>query len=754
MDREKALEVLAPAGSIESMKAAVAAGADAVYMGGSRFGARAYADNPDEDGLLKAIDYIHLHGRRLYLTVNTLFREEEMEDLYSYLLPYYREGLDAVIVQDLGAMSFIRQQFPGLDIHASTQMTITGSYGAKLLKELGAVRVVTARELSLEEIRKIHDQVDVEIESFVHGALCYCYSGQCLMSSLIGGRSGNRGRCAQPCRLPYEAREWGGRVPVNSQQERYLLSLKDLCTLDLIPEMVRAGVYSMKIEGRMKSPRYTAGVVRIYRKYADRYLEYGERGYQVDPEDKRELADLFDRGGFTKGYYKQHNGKDMIAVKEKPAFRKANQELFDRLDRLYVHGQVKEPIEGRAELKEGRPARLTLSSSLSQTHGTVRPVQVCVEGPCPMEAMNQPVTEEKVLKQIGKTGDTPFEFRKLDVQLEGDLFLPLQALNDLRRRGLEALKEEILKESRRTESEGNISAQKKKSKFGQSGKENLPAFRELWTFLEEPCQLGAALADPGVSGVYLDAGGFPADSWKKNVEECVQKEKKCYLALPHIFRAEGESFFKANAAQLREAGFQGFLVRNLEELQWLKDTDSRLFALPKVLDANVYCWNSETVNCLRNLGADRLTLPWELNCHQAGPVSEAAREAGIPVELPIYGRIPMMVTAQCVRKTTMGCQKKNGQMELKDRTGARMPVKNRCAFCYNTIYNGSPLSLLGNERSVQKLKPTVLRLNFTTEGERETASIITAFRESFLEGKEIRAPFRDFTRGHFKRGVE
>ena len=198
MNREKALEVLAPAGSIESMKAAVAAGADAVYMGGSRFGARAYADNPDEDGLLKAIDYIHLHGRRLYLTVNTLFREEEMEDLYSYLLPYYREGLDAVIVQDLGAMSFIRQQFPGLDIHASTQMTITGSYGAKLLKELGAVRVVTARELSLEEIRKIHDQVDVEIESFVHGALCYCYSGQCLMSSLIGGRSGNRGRCAQP----------------------------------------------------------------------------------------------------------------------------------------------------------------------------------------------------------------------------------------------------------------------------------------------------------------------------------------------------------------------------------------------------------------------------------------------------------------------------------------------------------------------------------------------------------------------------
>lgn len=754
MNQGKALEVLAPAGSIESMQAAVAAGADAVYMGGSRFGARAYADNPDEDGLLKAIDYIHLHGRRLYLTVNTLFREEEMEELYSYLLPYYREGLDAVIVQDLGVMSFIRRNFPGLDIHASTQMTITGAYGAKLMKELGAVRVVTARELSLEEIRRIREQVDVEIESFVHGALCYCYSGQCLMSSLIGGRSGNRGRCAQPCRLPYEAREWGGRAPVHSLQERYLLSLKDLCTLDLIPEIARAGVYSMKIEGRMKSPRYTAGVVRIYRKYADRYLEYGEKGYKVEPEDKRELAELFDRGGFTQGYYRQHNGKDMIALKEKPAFRKANQELFEQLDRLYVHGQVKEPIEGTVEMKENQPVRLSLSACLRQTHGAVRPVQVQVEGPCPMHAKSQPMTEEKVRKQIGKTGDTPFEFQKLEAQLEGELFLPVQALNELRRRGLEALKEEILKESRRMEPVGSGAAQKKESRDGQAEEESLPAVPELWTFLEEPCQLPAALSNPGVGGVYLDAGGFPADSWKEYAEECGRRGKQCYLALPHIFRAEGEGFFKTHKTQLREAGFQGFLIRNLEELQWLKETAPELFELPKVLDGNVYCWNSETVGCLKDLGMNRLTIPWELNSRQARPVAEAARAAKIPVELPVYGRIPMMVTAQCIRKTTTGCQKKNGQMELKDRTGARMAVKNRCAFCYNTIYNSAPLSLLGNEKTVQKLRPAVLRLNFTTESEAETASIIEAFRQSFLEGKEILAPLRDFTRGHFKRGVE
>ena len=301
MEHKKKLEVLAPAGSFESMKAAVAAGADAVYMGGSRFGARAYADNPDEHGLLEAIDYVHLHGRRLYMTVNTLFKEEEMGELYQYLLPYYREGLDAVIVQDLGAMDFMRRNFPEIDLHASTQMTITGVNGARLLKELGASRVVTARELSLDEIRRIRDQVDVEIESFVHGALCYCYSGQCLMSSLIGGRSGNRGRCAQPCRLPYEVRENGKKPgePLNRKQERNVMSMKDLCTLDLIPDLAAAGIYSLKIEGRMKSPRYTAGVVSIYRKYVDRFLEYGPEGYFVEPEDKKVLSDLFDRGGFT-----------------------------------------------------------------------------------------------------------------------------------------------------------------------------------------------------------------------------------------------------------------------------------------------------------------------------------------------------------------------------------------------------------------------------------------------------------------------
>ena len=272
---KKRAELLAPAGSMESLKAAVHAGADAVYMGGQRFGARAYADNPDQDHLKEAIDYCHLHGRSLYLTVNTLLKEQEMCELYDYLAPLYEHGLDAAIVQDMGVLSFVREQFPDLPIHASTQMTVTGADGAEFLKEFGVTRVVTARELSLKEIREIYEKTGMEIESFVHGALCYCYSGQCLFSSLIGGRSGNRGRCAQPCRLPYEL--YQKEQAVRNAEGMYLLSPKDMCALELLPEILKSGVYSLKIEGRMKKPEYTAGVVRIYRKYLDLCLKEKKR---------------------------------------------------------------------------------------------------------------------------------------------------------------------------------------------------------------------------------------------------------------------------------------------------------------------------------------------------------------------------------------------------------------------------------------------------------------------------------------------
>lgn len=759
MEHKKKLEVLAPAGSFESMKAAVAAGADAVYMGGSRFGARAYADNPDEHGLLEAIDYVHLHGRRLYMTVNTLFKEEEMGELYQYLLPYYREGLDAVIVQDLGAMDFMCRNFPGIDLHASTQMTITGVNGARLLKELGASRVVTARELSLDEIRRIRDQVDVEIESFVHGALCYCYSGQCLMSSLIGGRSGNRGRCAQPCRLPYEVRENGKKPgePLNRKQERNVMSLKDLCTLDLIPDLAAAGIYSLKIEGRMKSPRYTAGVVSIYRKYVDRFLEYGPDGYFVEPEDKKVLSDLFDRGGFTSGYYKQHNGRDMVALKEKPAFREGNQKLFDYLDKTYVEAELKESINGRAVLEEGKPSELELSLAGVCPDGSL--AQVRVEGQMPQKAQNQPLTEDKILKQMGKTGNTPFAFANLEVELKGNLFMPVQAQNELRRAGLEALEQAVLDQWRRPALSGGCGASTESTAPAAStapqpsvaSSSTPPAPFRLYVSTEEPEQFEAAVREADVAGIYLDAAGFAPERWPDAVQSCHRAGKQCLLALPHIYRSHAEAFFKKNGKWLREAGFDGVLVRSPEEVMWLRVIKPEL---RPVFDASVYCWNRETVRLFARLGAGRLTMPWELNSRELEPVMEELHREGLDGELVVYGRIPMMVSAQCIRRTTTGCVKKREVLTLKDRTGALLPVKNHCAFCYNTIYNASPLSLLGLESAVRRLGPAVIRLNFTTENQEETARTIRAFADGFLRGQEVLQPCRDFTRGHFKRGVQ
>ena len=253
--RREEIELLAPAGSYEGFEAAIGAGADAVYVGGAAFGARAYAKNFGEEELLRAIDTAHIHGRKLYLTVNTLLKNRELsEQLYDYLLPYYKEGLDAVIIQDMGVFKMIREMFPGMHLHASTQMTVTGAAGAAYMKQLGASRVVMAREMSFAEIREIHDKVGIEIESFVHGALCYCYSGQCLLSSMLGGRSGNRGRCAQPCRLPYEVykKDQKSRIACGN----YVLSPKDLCTIDAIPALAESGIFSFKIEGRMKQAEY------------------------------------------------------------------------------------------------------------------------------------------------------------------------------------------------------------------------------------------------------------------------------------------------------------------------------------------------------------------------------------------------------------------------------------------------------------------------------------------------------------------
>lgn len=731
---KKSVEILAPAGSFESMKAAVAAGADAVYMGGSRFGARAYADNPDEDRLLEAIDYVHLHGCRLYMTVNTLVKESELSELYAYLKPYYLRGLDAVIVQDMGVFSYIRKHFPGLAVHASTQMTITGPRGAELMRDMGASRIVTARELSLQEIAEIYKETGVEIESFVHGALCYCYSGQCLFSSLIGGRSGNRGRCAQTCRLPFEVKKDGRTL--NKKDERYVLSLKDLCTLDILPDMIEAGVYSMKIEGRMKSPRYTAGVVSLYRKYADLYLEKGRKGYQVDPADRKVLLDLFDRGGQTEGYYRSHNGRDMVVLKEKPAFRQENRVLYDYLDKTYVEAVLKEPVTGFVRVEEGSSLELTLCCN-----GT----SVTCKGQTVQQAQNQPMTAEKIEKQIAKTGNVPFCFEELQVQVSGSPFVPVQELNELRRNGFAALTKAVLAPfQRKDDCIGELSVKKAEDSCREPGETG--PYR-LHVSLEQPECLEAVLSEPGVTSVYVDSASFPADTWQKTVTRCHEKGKFCLLMLPHIYRQEAARFFKANKQYLTEAGFDAAVVRAWEEIGLLKEW---LPKLPVVMDYGIYTMNREAEDFIRRMSGQapvRFTLPVELNSREL--LKTGCRDK----ELIVYGHLPVMVTAQCMKKTVDRCTKKPEVLFLKDRMGKEFAVKNQCSFCYNTVYNCSPLSLLGERERIASLAPSDLRLSFTVEQEREVLTVIRAFTQGFLENRESLLP-GEFTKGHFKRGVE
>ena len=754
---KKKVEILAPAGSFDSMKAAVAAGADAVYMGGSRFGARAYAENPDEMGMLEAINYVHLHGRQLYMTVNTLVKEDEMDDLYDYLLPYYQAGLDAVIVQDMGVFSYIREHFPDLPVHASTQMTITGPEGAALMTRMGAVRIVTARELSLEEIRRIYQETGVEIESFVHGALCYCYSGQCLFSSLIGGRSGNRGRCAQTCRLPFDVlRRLDENNPnenkkkengvLNPGDSKYVLSLKDLCTLDILPDILEAGVYSLKIEGRMKSPRYTAGVVRLYRKYVDLYLKNGRKGYRVDPKDRKELLDLFDRGGQTLGYYTEHNGRDMVVCHEKPAFRQENRELYQYLDKTYVEAEVKEPVQGFARVCEGEPLQLTLQyedplTGESRMAGGI--------GAVVQTAVKQPMSKERIEKQLGKTGNTPYYFENLEVETGGSPFVPVQELNELRRSAFEQLTGEILRPYRREMPE-NKACETGKGRQNLEDENNIgnkTALYHIHVSVEHPAQLKAALSVPEVGAIYLDSAEFGAEQWNEWVSRCHEADKQCLLVMPHIFRDRAKEYFETYRSRLESAGFDGLVIRAWEELELVREWK---ISIPLVMDYGIYTMNHRAENFVREMAPElpmRFTLPVELNSRELE--ARGSRER----ELLVYGSVPVMVTAQCIRKTVEGCSKCPEYLYLRDRKKKVFPVRNQCRFCCNTIYNSSPLSLLKDKKQIDRLQPEVLRLAFTSESAAQTGEVLDAYVKTFLHQEPVELE-GEFTRGHFKRGVE
>ncbi|MBD9037804.1 MAG: U32 family peptidase [[Eubacterium] rectale] len=707
--RNKDFELLAPAGSLEILKGVIESGADAVYVGGSMFGARAYANNFTEEELLEAIDFAHLRGVKVYLTVNTLIKNSEFSKLYDYLLVYYKRGLDAVIVQDIGVVKAIHEYFPSMEIHTSTQMTVTGADGVRFLSQFGVTRVVMAREVSLAEMKRIHEKTGMELEAFVHGALCYSYSGQCLFSSILGGRSGNRGRCAQPCRLPYT---------VEGKKDEYILSLKDMCGIKALDKLHDAGVYSLKIEGRMKQLEYACGVVKYYRSYIDSKKPVSDADYD-------RIKALGNRCGFTDRYYFDHNGSDMVTY-VKPNFVSNAAEPSPEKRKL--------SIEGELVLRESEPGSLTVKRGDVTYKASIEPVSA---------ALKAPLDKKAAIDRINKTGDTDFEFSHIKAQIGENVFVPNGALNKLRRDAISGLCDKLLKKYYRNDARyADISSMcelpehvVKSDAVHEDGAVNAKDYTAICSCMTR-AQLDTLIGYECFDVFYLDFDMYDRKTliqqFADDVKSLTKRNKKVYLMLPTIFRADSSDYFVTIAKELDKVSFEGFVVKNYEELYL---TENLFTGRKVILDHNMYTFNDVSKSAFFEHGVSGDTVPLELNS------KEIMHRNNIGSQMIVYGYYPLMTTANCVHKNTKGCDKKQKLIYLKDRYNKSFAVCNNCKECYNTIYNSLPTMLTKN---IGKLKEAGIR----------------SFRYSFTieTPKQIKAVMDDkvaeYTNGHYKRGVE
>lgn len=811
----KVPEILAPAGSFESLKAAIAAGCDAIYIGGSRFGARAYADNPKGDDMLKAIDYCHMHGVRIYMTVNTLLKEREINELCSFLKPYYEAGLDAVIVQDVGALRNIHTWFPDMEIHASTQMTITMGVSDKLLKKYGVTRIVPARELNIGELKQMRKDTSLEMEVFVHGALCYCYSGQCLFSSMLGGRSGNRGRCAQPCRQPYIVE--GKKSAIGD----YILSPKELSNLYYVGDMIDAGIDSFKIEGRMKRPEYTAFVTSMFRKYVDLYLDMGRSGFEQYMRkhheefeaDMEELQEIYNRGGFTQGYLeglsgvpyeKNKNKRGQMLSSKRPkhggvfvgevisvgkgrlsyklvrdlyaqdvvefcndnmvqeyeytigenkkagsiveakfkygskihpgdkVYRTKKAELLEKIRSDFIEKEKKIVIKGEFYASNGHEAYLKVECGKDK---------YTVYGDVCDTALKNPATKENVAKSISQTGNTQFEFEKLDIIIDNNLFIPVGMLKKMRREALAGIEKEILAKFRRkcaeekSDSEENVNFDDKKDVFREKVSDadeiivSVMTLEQLYSVLE--------LERDDIKKIYLRTELLN----KKQLDEAINrinlKGIEPYIVMPHIFRKNvWEKWDIDNECA-------GYVIKNFEEFTYLT-LECGVKPENIITDAQMYTMNSSATNFWRENGIKRFTMPFELTMYE---MDELADMAGC--EFIIYTHIPLMVSAQCVRHNTDECAvlsgnktKINAALSIEDKKKRKFTAINYCKYCYNIIYQTKPLYLKKYEKLLREKGVSSFRYDFTFE-DKETVKEILSGR---YKG--------EYDEGHMLSGVE
>lgn len=795
-------EILAPAGNMDALRAAVYAGCDAVYLGGEHFGARAYAGNFTQAELLEGIRFAHLYGVKVYLTVNTLFRNEEIDRLYSYILPLYEAGLDAVIVQDFGVLEYIHMHFPELSIHASTQMTITTKYAYDILKDYGVTRIVPARELSIDEITELKTGAAVpEVEIFVQGALCVCYSGQCFMSSFLGGRSGNRGRCAGSCRLPYSLYDKSGNM-VHTEGD-YLLSLKDLCGLEAVPELIKAGVDSFKIEGRMKKPEYVAACVRSYRRCVDHLIEISsshdilynipDSYYDIVDECREDMASVFNRGGFTKGYYTVNNGKDMmsfnapgnvgieigtiteinkneITVKlirnvhkgdifiinralqditltcNKDALR--DQEIILRVPKSkdlscgMIICRVYDSVQNDELRTYVEADRDILINGKAEFHKGIparlslsvnirgEEYTVVTEGLEVETAKASPVNVETIRDKLSMLGNTRYSFNSLIIDADDDIFYPLKALKELRRAGIAELESAIAKRYMRKSYIDEINVKQICDTFNYNIADEYDFSDSRGLEIIVSNEEQLNYCDHLSDKVRVYIDLQFFD--KRDIISFMSDKPDYGYALPPVLRRDMIKELK----ELFIDSCCSVIVRNIDELAYLKYIG---YKGEIVADYTLYAMNDLAAHFICSLHDNvRITFPVELNSEQIKGLHYGDK----PGILNVYGYQPLMTMVQCFKRNTAGCDHQTEVFWLRDRKNQRFPVRNVCKYCQNILYNSIP-TFISDKISNQY----TVRLHFTIESARDMAGII----DSYLNDK---ASIDNRTLGHYRRGVE
>jgi putative protease len=693
------LELLAPAGSMDALRAAVQSGANAVYLGSGPFNARQNAKNFSLDELPDAVRYCHVRGVQVHFTLNTLVTDRELEQAAQTIEAAVRAGVDAFIVQDLGLVSLLRQMAPEVPIHASTQMSIHSLDGVLRAAAMGMSRVVLARELNREDIAYICRNSPIEIEVFVHGALCMCYSGQCYFSAAVGSRSGNRGQCAQPCRLAYGF----GRY-----EDKYPLSLKDNCLIPWVEELARMGVASVKIEGRMKRPEYVAVATRLYRAAID--------GQTVSAADMKDLRDVFSRQGFTQGYYLGQTGPDMFGVRQK---EKENKELMQKARASYENAESPlVPVRFYAMVNHRQNALLAVEDELGNLCKT--------EGPVPQEALSRPLTPEALADRLAKTGGTPYRCVETKSIVEPGLTLSAAAVNAMRREVLAHL----------TAVRGRL-AERELNSFSPVKLYPGPVRLPRWTVgVLSPDQLTPKLLSSKPARLYVPLSMFKQDvSWRSRIPE----QTELAVVLPRVIRDGEAEAVLAALDKVRALDVRLALCGNLGHISLAR---SRGFAVCGDFGLNLF--NSRAMNAARSLGLESATVSFELTLPRIRDLSKP-----LPTELLAYGRLPLMLTENCVIKNRTGrCACRSGPTKLVDRRGEEFRVLPDQDTCRSVIYNGKKLYLLDKMPELRGLGLWALRLQFTTENPMEVDAVVSSLRVGAVFDPGA------CTRGLYYRGVE